>query len=109
MLDKKKRTRGEAVWEFRFYETTTGGNRRRRSTIVGSVARYPTRADALRAVEPIRLRLNVESRLGGPITIDTLITRYMEQELPERYSTQKVLSDRPEQVDQTPVGRIHAR
>jgi hypothetical protein len=78
-LTRKKRIRGEAVWEFRFYETTTQGSRRRRSMIVGSVVRYPTRADALRAVEPIRLRLNVESRLGGPFTIDALISRYLEQ------------------------------
>ena len=37
-LTKKKRARGEHVWEFRYYETTTEGQRRRRSEIVGSVA-----------------------------------------------------------------------
>jgi integrase len=88
-LTKKERTRGEDVWEFRYYETTAEGQRHRRSVIVGDVGRYPTRADALREVEPLRLRLNVESRLGGPVTIQALVARYIEQELPERHSTRR--------------------
>jgi integrase len=88
-LSRKKRARGEDVWEFRYYETTTEGQRRRRSVLIGSVARYPTRAEALREVEPLRLRLNVESRLGGPVTIGALAARYIEQELPERHSTRR--------------------
>jgi integrase len=88
-LTKKTRVRGDDVWEFRYYETTTEGQRRRTSILIGSVARYPTRADALREVEPIRLKLNVESRLGGPVTINALSARYIEQELPERHSTRR--------------------
>jgi integrase len=86
-LTRKKRIRGEDVWEFRYYEPTTEGQRRRRSQLVGSVARYPTRGDALREVEALRLRLNAESRLGGPITISTLWGRYIEQEQSVRPST----------------------
>jgi integrase len=86
-LTRKRRIRGEDVWEFRYYEPTTDGQRRRRSQLVGSVARYPTRGDALREVEALRLRLNVESRLGGPITISTLWGRYIEQEQAVRPST----------------------
>ncbi len=88
-LTRKTRTRGGDVWEFRYYETTTEGQRRRRSILVGSVARYPTVGDALREIEPLRLRLNIESRLGGPVTINALIGRYIEQELPERHSTRR--------------------
>lgn len=88
-LSRKTRTRGNDVWEFRYYETTTEGQRRRRSVLVGSVARYPSRAEALREVEPLRFRLNVESRLGGPVTIKALAARYVEQELPERHSTRR--------------------
>ena len=88
-LTKKTRTRGGDVWEFRYYETTTEGKRRRRSILVGSVARYPTVGDAQREIEPLRLRLNIESRLGGPVTINALIGRYIEQELPERHSTKR--------------------
>jgi integrase len=88
-LTKKTRIRGDDVWEFRYYETTTEGQRRRRSVLIGSIARFPTRADAFREVEPIRLRLNVESKLGGPVTISALVTRYIEQELPERHLTRR--------------------
>ena len=88
-LTRKKRTRGGDVWEFRYYETTTEGQRRRRSMLVGSVARYPTVGDALREIEPLRLRLNIESRLGGPVTINALIGRYIGQELPDRHSTSR--------------------
>jgi integrase len=45
--------------------------------------------DALREVEPLRLKLNVESRLGGPITMNALWERYFEQELLVRPSTKK--------------------
>ncbi len=86
-LTRKRRARGEHVWEFRYYETTSEGQRQRRSVTVGTVARYPTRADAMRQVEPLRLRLNVESRLGGPVTINALVERYIGHELPERHST----------------------
>jgi integrase len=41
-LMRKKRTRGDDVWEFRYCETTTEGQRRRRSVLIGSVARFPT-------------------------------------------------------------------
>ena len=88
-LTRKKRARGNDVWEFRYYETTTEGQRRRRSILVGSVARYPTRGEALRETESLRLRINVESRLGGPITINTLWGRYIEQELSVRPSTRR--------------------
>jgi integrase len=68
---------------------TSTGQRARRAVTVGTLARYPTRADALRAVEPLRLRLNVEHPAGGPVTVNALVGRYIEQELPERYSTRK--------------------
>lgn len=53
------------------------------------VARYPTRGDALRETESLRLKINVESRLGGPITINALWGRYIEQELSVRPSTRR--------------------
>jgi integrase len=68
---------------------TTEGRRRRRAVLVGSVARYPTRGDALRQVESLLLRVNLESRLGGPITINALWGRYVEQELSVRPSTRR--------------------
>jgi len=66
------------------------GRRRRRSKIIGVVSEYPTKADALRILEQFRLRLNLQSRLGLPITLDALADDYVEKELPLlRYGTQQ--------------------
>jgi hypothetical protein len=54
------------------------------------VSEYPTKADALRILEQFRLRLNLQSRLGLPITLDALADDYVEKELPLlRYGTQQ--------------------
>ena len=83
-LTKKSNRLSEDVWQFRFYETTPEGHRYRRSTTVGTVAQYPTRTDALRIIEPLRLRLNLHHRFGRPVSIGALIDHYVERELPQR-------------------------
>ena len=89
-LTKKSNRLSEDVWQFRFYETTLEGRRYRRSTTIGTVAQYPTKTDALRIVEPLRLRLNLHHQFGRPISIGALIDHYVERELPERrHSTQR--------------------
>jgi integrase len=89
-LTKKNNRLSEDVWQFRFYETTHEGRRYRRSTTIGTVAQYPTKTDALRISEPLRLRLNLHHRFGRPISIGALIDHYIERELPERrHSTQQ--------------------
>jgi integrase len=89
-LTKKNNRLSEDVWQFRFYETTHEGRRYRRSTTIGTVAQYPTKMDALRIIEPLRLRLNLHHRFGRPISIGALIDHYVERELPERrHSTQQ--------------------
>ncbi len=89
-LTRMRRSRGEDTWQFRFYETTKEGHRERRARTIGTIEQYPTRADALRAIEPFRHRLNLKHRFPMPTTIRALADRYIEQELPElRYSTQR--------------------
>jgi integrase len=89
-LTKMRRRRGRDTWQFRFYETTQEGQRERRARTIGTIAQYPTKADALRAIEPFRRRLNLKHRFPLPTTIRALADRYIEQELPElRYSTQQ--------------------
>jgi integrase len=89
-LTKKNNTISEDVWQFRYYETTLEGHRCRRSTSVGTVAQYPTKAAALRVIEPLRLRLNLHHRFGRPVSVGGLVDRYVEHELPERrHSTQQ--------------------
>jgi integrase len=89
-LTKKNNRLSEDVWQYRFYETTPEGRRYRRSTTIGTLAQYPTKTDALRIIEPLRLRLNLHHRFGRPTSIGALIDHYIERELPERrYSTQQ--------------------
>jgi integrase len=85
-----RRTRSEDTWQFRFYETTKEGQRQRCARTIGTTAQYPTKADALRAIEPFRRRLNLKQRFSTSTTIRALADRYIEQELSElRYSTQR--------------------
>jgi integrase len=89
-LTRMKRTGGEDIWQFRFYETTKEGQRQLRARMIGTIAEYPTRADALRAIEPFRHRLNLKHRFARPTSIRALADLYVEQELPGlRYSTQQ--------------------
>jgi len=89
-LTRKHHSISEDVWQFRFYETLPDGKRARRARVVGTLKQYPTRADALRAIEAFRVWLNLGHRYGRPIMVCALSTRYIEQELPfRRHSTQQ--------------------
>ena len=89
-LTRRKRIRSADVRQFRFYETTVEGRRRRRSRMIGSLAQYPTKGDALRIVERFRLRLNLTHRFARPVTLDALLDHYAEQELTAlRHGTQQ--------------------
>src|SRR5258708_35592970 len=81
-LTRRKRIRTEDIWQFRFYETTAGGRRCRRSRMNGTLVAYPTRADAPRIVERFRLGLNLENRFARPVTLDDLVDHYVQHELP---------------------------
>src|ERR1035438_1050563 len=50
-LTKMSHRLSEDMWQFRFYETAAEGQRYRRSRTTGTVGRYPTRSDALQAIE----------------------------------------------------------
>ena len=90
-LTRKKRAKGPDTWEFRFYESTEQGQRRRKSCIVGNVAQYPTKAQAQKAVEALLLKLNSETpqQRMAVVSFGAICDRYLEEELPERYSTAK--------------------
>lgn len=77
----------EDVWYFRYYETGADGKRRRRNQRLGNRDEYPTKADALRGAESLRLRVNSGKSSPTPITLQMVITRFEAEEMPERYST----------------------
>jgi integrase len=89
-LSRKTRSRSCDVWQFRFYEPGPEGTRRRRTVTIGSVKQYPNRRDAMKLVEAFRLKINCDAPVHlEPITVGGLVERYIEEELPQRYSTQR--------------------
>ncbi len=90
-LTRKKRAKGRDTWEFRYYEATEKGGRRRKSCIVGTVEKLPTKTHAQKAVEALLLKLNSETpqQRMAAVTFGAICDRYLEEELPERYSTAK--------------------
>jgi integrase len=90
-LTLKKRAKGSDVWEFRYYEDTVVGARTRKSCIIGKVDKYKTEAQARKAVEALLLKLNSETPLQRMtvVSFGGICDRYIQEELPERYSTRK--------------------
>jgi len=87
-LLKIKRSNGEQVWAFRWYENA-GGSRTYKKRIVGTLAQLPLRRDAERAVSA--LRVNVNAGVHAPQTVAELIAHYRKIELvPERKAASSI-------------------
>jgi integrase len=68
------------VWSFRFREGGPEGHRSKKRVRVGTLAQYPTAAEALRAAEGLRLKVNQESPLDQSITFGGLVDRFIDDE-----------------------------
>lgn len=90
-LTRKRRAKGSDAWEFRYYETTAKGKRERKTATVGTVEKYKTKALAQKAVEALLLKLNSETpqQRMAVVTFGGICDRYLQEEIPERYSTSK--------------------
>jgi integrase len=75
------------VWTFRYYENTSEGKCRYKRIRVGTAEQYPTEAAALKAADAIRLAVNDSRYQPKPVIFETVIERYLREELPERFST----------------------
>jgi len=98
------------TWEFRYYEATEQGERRRKSCIVGTVEKLPAKAHAQKAVEALLQTLNSETpqqRLTA-LTFGAICDRYVQEEMPERYSC-KVLSIQHQKSSKAALGRFSTR
>lgn len=73
----RKRAKGPAVWQFRWWETDAAGNRVQRSERIGTLEQYPARRDAQKAAAALRLEINAELPHAVPITVATLVDRYL--------------------------------
>jgi integrase len=86
-LQKDKRSNGPDVWVYRWREYLPDGKIQRRGEMIGTVQKYPTRAEALKASEHLQLTANSENPSGQALTFGALLDRYGKEEMPERHST----------------------
>jgi integrase len=66
------------MWQFRWWELDEAGKRVQRSRLIGTVEEFPTAKDAQRAVDAVRLEVNAELPQAVPVTVGTLIDRYLQ-------------------------------
>jgi integrase len=84
-LDKRKN--GPDVWVYRWREYAPAGRVNRRGEMIGTVEKYPTKAEALRACQHLQLTANSENPSSRTISFRALLDRYIAEEMPERHST----------------------
>jgi integrase len=77
----RKRNKGPDVWQFRFFE-----NGKRKSVLIGTLEKLPTKADAERAVEHRRIQVNAQNpqQQFHEVTVGALIDRFMAEYAPKR-------------------------
>jgi integrase len=75
-LTPRKRNKGPDVWQFRWME-----NGKPKSVLIGTVNKYQTRADAERAVEHLRIKINADNQQQTfhAVTVGALIDRFLEE------------------------------
>jgi integrase len=80
-LTLRKRKKGPDVWQFRWME-----NGKPKSVLVGTIEKYPSKSDAERAVEHLRVKVNAQSpqQQFHAISVGALIDRFMEEYAPKR-------------------------
>lgn len=92
-LRLRKRKKGPDVWQSRYFE-----NGRRKSVLVGTVSKLPTKADAERAVEAQRMKVNAQSPQAHfhSVTVGALMDRFIEEYAPKhcRRNTLTVIGGR---------------
>jgi integrase len=79
VLDPRTQT-----WFFRWYEGKT-----RRAERIGTKKQYRTKAEAMRASEGMRLRINNPEAVPTAITVGQVVQRYILERMPPRHSTSR--------------------
>ena len=78
-----ERKSGSYSWEFLWRENDAAGKRVRRTAVIGSVERYPTKEQAFNAVNGLRMQVNADPNRQPvhPLLIADLIDHYVQTEL----------------------------
>jgi integrase len=86
-LQLQERKNGPNVWVYRWREYGPAGKVNRRGEMIGTIEEFPTKAKALRACEHLQLTANSDNPNSRSISFGALLDRYMDEEMPERHST----------------------
>lgn len=86
-IRRKPRKRGPEVWVWTFRSKSPNGGRKENSVIVGTVLKYPSKAEAWKATESLRHSMN-GPHLDEEITFGAIIDRYIREAIPRRKVTQ---------------------
>lgn len=86
-LQLDKRRNGPDAWIYRWREYLPNDKMLRRGEMIGTVEEYPTKADAQKASEHLRLIANSDNPRARTLTFGALLDRYAKEEMPERHST----------------------
>ena len=80
-LTLRERKKGPDVWQFRWME-----DGKPKSVLVGTIQKYPSKSDAERAVEHLRVKVNAQSpqQQFHTMSVGALIDRFMEDYAPKR-------------------------
>jgi integrase len=77
----RKRKKGPDVWQFRYFEKG-----KRKSVLIGTVEKLPTESHAVRAIEYLRIKMNVENpqQQFHRVTVQGLAERFMAEYAPKK-------------------------
>lgn len=93
-LKRIKRKSGYLVWIFRWRETDADGKRRPKKIVVGPVGELPTESDARRALQALRINVNLDlsEQARPPRNFKTLVDHYRLKELVYQNDERKAYS-----------------
>ncbi len=93
-LKRIKRKSGYLVWIFRWRETDADGKRRPKKIVVGPVSELPTESDARRALQALRINVNLDlsEQARPPRNFKTLVDHYRLKELDYQNDERKAYS-----------------
>ena len=101
-LTIRKRKKGPDVWQFRWTE-----NGKPKSVLIGTLEKYPAQADAERAVEHLRVKINAPNpqEQFHTATVGGLIDRFMQDYAPKRCrKTRKPITVASSRITSAPGG-----
>lgn len=88
-IEKQKRSRGPAVWVWRFRQRQADGQDKKLSVLLGTVHDIRTEADAWRKAESQRIHADSRRATEGQVSFGALCNRYVAEAMPSRHSTRK--------------------